>query len=67
MEWIYAQRRGVPWWSHAPAGPVTVPGADLTFPAVVPPPGLDETTGFPNGEGFAGAAGVGHNAAYIAA
>lgn len=75
VEWMYAQRRGVPWWSHDPPAPAALEpdpqnGSTTLVGGVstVPPPGLSPTTPFPGtstttggsgGASTAGSAGVG--------
>ena len=62
--WMFAQRRGVPWWQHPPAAPTMLqpdPANGSVALAggvsVVPPPGLGPTTPFPNVLGTTGAGG----------
>jgi poly(3-hydroxybutyrate) depolymerase len=54
VAWMYAQRRGVPWWSHDPSAPTMLEpdpqnGSTTLVGGVstVPPPGLDPSTPFP--------------------
>ena len=66
IAWMYAQRRGVPWWQHPPAAPTTLqpdPANGSTTlsggVSTVPPAGLGPTTPFPNGMGAGGMSGAG--------
>jgi len=61
IAWVFAQRRGVPWWTHPPAAPTMIPGATLTGPAVMPPSNLGNT--FPGGPAVKSDAGVGSSGA----
>jgi len=54
VAWMYAQRRGVPWWSHDPPAPTMLEpdpqnGSTTLVGGVstVPPPGLGPSTPFP--------------------
>lgn len=54
VAWMYAQRRGVPWWSHDPPAPTMLEpdpqnGSTTLVGGVstVPPPGLGPDTPFP--------------------
>lgn len=56
VAWMYAQRRGVPWWSHDPPAPTALEpdpqnGSTTLVGGVstVPPQGLGPTTPFPGG------------------
>lgn len=72
VAWMYAQRRGVPWWSHDPPAPTALEpdpqnGSTTLVGGVstVSPPGLGPTTPFPGtstttgGSGGASTAGSG--------
>jgi len=68
VAWMYAQRRGVPWWSHDPPAPTALEpdpqNGSTTLVggvATVPPTGLGPTTPFPGGTS-PGAAGSGAGA-----
>jgi poly(3-hydroxybutyrate) depolymerase len=64
VAWMYAQRRGVPWWSHDPPAPTMLEedpqnGSTTLVGGVstVPPAGLGPTTPFPAGAGGAASGG----------
>ncbi len=64
IAWTFAQRRGVPWWSHPPAAPTMIQADPVNGSvalaggvSVVPPPGLTATTPFPNAMGVTGVGG----------
>lgn len=58
VAWMFAQRRGVPWWTHPPSVPSTYPMATLTGPAVVPPANLPQTFPGSDSAGMAGSGGA---------
>jgi hypothetical protein len=65
IAWTFAQRRGVPWWSHPPAAPTMLQADAVNGPvvlsggvSVVPPPGLTATTPFPTTAGVGGPGGA---------
>jgi len=66
VAWMYAQRRGVPWWSHDPPAPTTLKadpqnGSTTLVGGVstVPPKGLGPTTPFPGTSSASGGGGAG--------